>query len=139
MNRTTVWRSLVAGFLLVGAGGCAPVEFSIPHTLQMQIDLPPPPVPDATVVMTNSKGEVVFQGKTDARGTAQGTRGPGQVDRLLTVTATTPDGKTFTKQIDIWQGAVLEYIHLNVLNGEFSTRFRYPPPRRNGDRDDEKH
>jgi hypothetical protein len=48
------------------------------------------------------------------------------MDHVLNVTVTTPDGKTYTKTIDIWPGSVLEYIHLNKLDGEFSTRFRYP-------------
>ncbi len=35
-------------------------------------------------------------------------------------------GKTYTKRVDIWPDAILEYVHLNTINGEFTTRVRYP-------------
>lgn len=140
MNPRILWASLLAATMLLG--GCVPGEIEPPGMLsmQMQVDLPPPPVPDATVLMTNSKGEAVFQGVTDRYGRAQGTNGPGQMDHILNVTVTTPDGMVFKKTIDIWPGSVLEYIHLNKLNGEFSTRFRYPgTENRSSDKSEERH
>jgi hypothetical protein len=97
-------------------------------------------VPDATVEMTNAKGETVFQGVTDQYGRAQGTNGPGKMDNILNVTVTTPDGKVYKTTIDIPAGYVLEYIHLNKLDGYFGLRFRYPQPdNRSNDKSEERH
>jgi hypothetical protein len=126
MKTKLLWVSLLATALLLA--GCAREEFDPDNvlTMAMQVDLPPPPVPDATVLMTNSKGEAVFQGVTDKYGRAQGTSGPGRMDHILNVTVTTPDAQTYQTVIDIPPGYTLEYIHLNKLDGYFSTRFRYP-------------
>lgn len=138
MKPLRLWVSLFAAMLALGA--CAPVEFAPPEPLYLQVDLPPPPVPDAKVEMTNSKGETVFQGVTDRYGRAQGTNGPGTMDNILNVTVTLPDGRVIEKTIDIWPGSFLEYIHVNSLNGEFSTRFRYPQAdNRSSDKSEERH
>ena len=140
MKPSVLWASLLATALLLG--GCMRPDLDpadIP-TMQMQVDLPPPPVPDATVLMTNSNGEAVFQGVTDKYGRAQGTNGPGRMDHILNVTVTTPDGKTYQTVIDIPSGYVLEYIHLNKLDGYFSMRFRYPgTDNRDSDKSEERH
>jgi hypothetical protein len=76
---------------------------------------------------------------TDQYGRAQGTNGPGKIDNILNVTVTLPDGKVIKKTIEIWPGSVLEYIHVNSLNGEVSTRFRYPQPdNRSSDKSEER-
>lgn len=138
MKPMGLWASLLAVTLALGA--CAPIEALPPEPLYLQVNLPPPPVPDARVEMTNSKGETVFQGTTDRYGVAQGTNGPGKMDNILNVTVTLPDGKVIKKTLDIWPGSILEYIHVNSLNGEFSTRFRYPQTEnRNSDKSEERH
>lgn len=140
MKTGVLLASLLATALLLG--GCESGEFQPPemYPLQLQVNLPPPAVPDAKVEMTNSKGETVFQGVTDGYGRAQGTHGPGTMDNILNVTVTLPDGKVIKKTIDIWSGSVLEYIHVNALNGEFTTRFRYPvPDNRSSDKSEERH
>lgn len=133
-----LWASLLATALLLG--GCAPVDFELIDPPTLQVNLPPPPVPDAKVEMTNSKGEVVFQGTTDRYGNAQGTNGPGQMDNILNVTVTLPHGTVRKDRIEIWPGYVLEHIHVNSLDGYFSLRFRYPQTEnRSSDKSEERH
>ncbi len=84
--------------------------------------------------MTNSKGEAVFEGTTDQSGIARGNRGPGEMDHILDIQVVTPDGISYSKRIQIWPDAILEYVHLNTINGEFTVRFRYPE-RPRGDTD----
>lgn len=138
MKPGVLLASLLATALLLG--GCAREDFELIDPPTLQVNLPPPPVPDATVEMTNSKGEAVFQGVTDKYGRAQGTDGPGKIDNILNVTVTTPDGKVYKTTIDIPPGYVLEYIHLNKLDGYFGLRFRYPQTdNRSSDKSEERH
>lgn len=138
MKPGVLCASLLAAMLTLG--GCVPGELEPVDTPYLSVNLPPPPVPDATVLMTNSKGETVFQGTTDRSGTAQGTNGPGKMDNILDVTVTLPGGKVIKDRIEIWPGYVLEHIHVNSLDGYFSLRFRYPQTEnRSSDKSEERH
>ena len=138
MKPKILWASLLATVLMLG--GCVPGELELQDTPYLSVNLPPPPVPDATVLMTNSKGEAVFQGVTDRYGRAQGTNGPGKMDGTLNVTVTLPSGKVIEDRIEILPGYVLEHIHVDSLDGYFSLRFRYPQTEnRSSDKSEERH
>ncbi len=103
------------------------------------IETPPPPVPDAQVVMANSKGETVFEGVTNASGVAEGTVMPGRMDHELRVQVTTPDGTELTKEINIPTGWTLVAIKVHKNAGEFVLEWRKPHELRNRDTDSGEH
>lgn len=117
---------------LLVAGNCAPPLIDPP---MLRLDGFAPPIPDATVVMTNSRGEKIFEGTTNASGRAEGTQGPGRMDHELDVTVVTPGGKTMMDKILVPQGWELTSIYVNGRDGTFTPHFRKPPPRR-GDGND---
>lgn len=101
------------------------------------ISTPPPPIPDAAVIMTNSRGETVFEGVTNASGVAEGSPGPGRMDHELNVQVRTPDGTELTQKIQIPTGWRLVGIRVHKNSGEFVPEWKKPPELRGEDRDSE--
>ena len=115
-----------------GAGGMTRIN---PPSLNFEV--PPPPIANAQVTMTNSQGEVVLEGVTNASGVAEGNPGPGRMDHELKVRVVTPDGAELTQIFIIPTGWALVAIHVHRSTGEFVPEWRKPPQLRNRESDSE--
>ena len=124
----------VAFATLLTAGNC-PGDLAL-EPPQLQLDAPPPPIPDAMVVMTNSNGETVFEGTTNQSGRAEGTRGSGRMDHQLTVKVVLPDGKTFMDTIVIPPRWKLQRIYATADDSRITPVFIKPRPLRSDDESD---
>lgn len=104
---------------------------------RLNFEAPPPPIPNASVVMTNSRGETVFEGMTNASGVANGNRGPGSMDHELNIQVRTPDGTELMQKFQIPAGWTLIAIHVQKNTGVFVPEWKKPPELRGDERDSE--
>lgn len=130
LHKTRLVATLFAAAFLTSASFCDGDLTTIdPPSLQIPAAFVPVPEPNAQVVVTNSAGEVIQQGKTDDGGLMRGERGPGRITQIFYVDITLADGTKLRREIRVPEGYRITSMRVFIDQDDYVAQYEPATPR----------